>query len=164
MTAIRNEVQAMQNPALGAALLWRFACGFSPESSPSGTPLPLAFVVLPLTLHTKSAEKVSGTLAGSGLRKFESKFSDDDRGDVLLALQSRMLAMRELSLRSLRIAIRTGLLTLVPKEAVVWPRSRSAPPADAKPVGELLRSAEKLGGWCREVSLFEVSGLLKVEL
>lgn len=164
MTAILNEVQAMQNPALGAVLLWRFACGFSPESSPNGTPLPLAFVVLPLIFHAKSAEKVSGTLAASGLRKFESKFSDDDRGDVLLALQPRMLAMRDISLRSLRIAIRSGLLTLVPKEAVLWPRSRTAPPAEAKPVSDLLKSAEKLGAWCRDVSLFEVTGLLKVDI
>lgn len=164
MTTVLNEVQAMQNPALGAALLWRFACGFSPESSPNGTPMPLAFLVLPLTFHAKSAEKLSSTLPGSGLRKFESKFSEDDRGDVLLALQPRMLAMRDLSLRSLRIAIRSGLLTLVPKEAVLWPRTRSAPPAGAKPVGELLKSAEKLGSWCRDVSLFEVAGLLKVDL
>lgn len=164
MTAILNEVQAMQNPALGAALIWRFACGFSPESSPDGTPLPLAFVVLPLTFHARSAEKVAGTLAGSGLRKFASKFSDGDRGDVLLALQPRMLAMRDLTLRSLRIAFRAGLLTMVPKEAVLWPRSRSAPPADAKPIGNLLNSAEKLGSWCRDVSLFEVTGLLKVEI
>lgn len=164
MTALLNEVQAMQNPALGAALVWRFACGFSTVSSPDGTPLPLAFVVLPLMFHAKSAAKVSSTLAGSGLRKFESKFSDDDQGDVLLALQPRMLAMRDLSLRSLRIAIRTGLLTLVPGEAVLWPRSRSAPPAEARAVGDLLKSAEKFGAWCREVSLFEVTGLLKVEI
>lgn len=164
MTAILNEVQAMQNPALGAALLWRFVCGFTPESRPSGTPLPLAFVVLPLTFHAKSVEKATTTLAASGLRKFEAKFSDDDRGDVLLSLQPRMLAMRDLSLRSLRIAIRSGLLTLVPREAVLWPRSHSAPPSDAKAVGDLLKSAEKLGAWCRDVSLFEAAGLLKVEL
>lgn len=161
MTAILNEVQAMQNPALGATLLWRFSCGFTPESSPSGTPLPLAFVVLPLAFHAKSLEEVTGTQAASGLRKFEEKFSD--RSDVLLSIQSRMLAMRDLSLRSLRIAIRTGLVTLVPKEAVLWPRSRSAPPAEAKAVSDLLKSAEKLGNWCRDVSLFEVAGLLKVE-
>lgn len=164
MTAILNEVQAMQNPALGAVLLWRFACGFSPASSPNGTPLPLAFVVLPLTLHARSSEKVAGTRPASGLRKFEAKFSDDDRGDILLALQPRTLAMRDLSLRSLRIAIRSGLLTLVPKEAVLWPRSRFAAPAVAKPVVDLLKSAEKLGTWCRDVSLFEFTGLLKVEI
>jgi len=163
MSAILNEVQAMQNPALGAALLWRFACGFTPESSPNGTPLPLAFVVLPLALHAKSIEKVTGTQAASGLRKFEAKFSEDERGDVLLSLQPRMLAMRDLSLRSLCIAMRSGLLTLVPQEAVLWPRSRSAPPTGARAVGDLLKSAEKLGAWCRDVSLFEAAGLLKVE-
>jgi hypothetical protein len=161
MTAILNEVQAIQNPALGAALLWRFLCGYAPKSSPSGTPLPLAFVVLPLAYHARSLEQVTATQSASGLRRFEEKFSD--RGDVLLSLHSRMLAMRELSLRSLRIAIRTGLVTLVPQEAVLWPRSHSAPPAEAQPVNDLLRSAEKLGGWCRDVSLFEVAGLLKVE-
>lgn len=161
MTSILNEVQAMQNPALGAAVLWRFACGFSPESSPNGTPLPLAFVVLPLVFHAKSLEEVTGTQVASGLRRFEEKFSD--QGDVLLSLQPRMLAMRDLSLRSLRIAFRAGLLTLVPKEAVLWPRSRAAAPAEAKAVSDLLKSAEKLGTWCRDISFFETAGLLKVE-
>lgn len=158
-----SEVQAIQNPALGAVLLWRFACGYSPESSTNGTPIPLAFVVLPLILHARSAKKVAGTLAGSGLRKFESKLNDDEGGDVLLSLQPRMLAMRNLSMRSLRIGIRTGLLTLVADEAVLWPRSRSAPPTVAKPIGNLAKSAEKLGSWCQSLSLFEVGGLLKVE-
>lgn len=161
MTAILNEVHAMQNPALGAALIWRFVCGYSPETSPNGTPLPLAFVVLPLAFHAKSLEEVAGTQASSGLRKFEEKFSD--RGDVLFSIHPRMLLMRELSLRSLRIAIHSGLLTLVPKEAVLWPRSRSAAPAEAKAVSDLLKSTEKLGAWCRNVTLFEVGGLLKVE-
>ncbi|HEU0035893.1 MAG TPA: three component ABC system middle component [Kofleriaceae bacterium] len=162
MTAVRNEIQAMQNPALGAVLLWRFTCGYTPESSPTGTPLPLAFLVLPLAFHARSLEKVLSTRPSSGMRMLEEKFSD--RTDVLLSVQSRMLAMRMLSLRSLRIAVRTGLLTLVSKDAVLWPRSRSAPPtAEAKGVGDLLKSAEKLGVWCRDISLFEIAGLLKVE-
>jgi hypothetical protein len=59
--------------------------------------------------------------------------------------------------------MRSGLVTLVPKEAAIWPRSRSAPPTDARAVVRLLKSAEKLGEWCRDISLFEVAGLLKVE-
>jgi hypothetical protein len=161
MTAILNEVQAMQNPALGATLIWRFVCGFSPEGSPNGAPLPLAFMVLPLAFHAMSLDEVTGTQMSSGLRKFEQKFNN--RGDVLLSIQPRMVAMRDLSLRSVRIAIRTGLLTLVPKEAVLWPRSRSSAPAEAKVVCDMLKSAEKIGTWCRGVSLFEVAGLLKVE-
>lgn len=161
MTAVLNEVQAMHNPALGATLLWRFVCGFSPEKSPHGTPLPLAFIVLPLTFHAKSLEEVASTRAASGIRVFEEKFRG--QSDVLLAIQPRMLAMRKLSLRSLRIALRAGLLTLVPQDAVLWPRTYASPPTGAKPVNDLLKSAEKLGSWCREISLFEVAGLLKVE-
>jgi len=162
MTTILHEVQAMQNPALGAGLLWRFVCGHSPSSSPKGTPLPLAFVVLPLVFHARTVEEVEGTLAKSGLRKFQGKFSKKD-GDILLSLQPRMLAMRDLTLRSLRIGFRAGLITLVPSEAVLWPRSTTLPPDQPKAVTELLKAAEKLGMWCNDVSLFEVAGLLKVD-
>lgn len=164
MTAVLNEVQAIQNPALGAALIWRFTCGFTPETSPMGTPLPLAFLVLPLAFHARSLEAVIATRTTSGMRKLEDQFRERDRRDVLLSMQPRMLAMRSLSLRSVRIAIRAGLLTLVPKEALLWPRSRTAPPnAHARATNELLKSAEKLGEWCRDLSLFEVAGLLRVE-
>lgn len=162
MTALLDEVQAMQNPALGAGLLWRFVCGHSPATSQKGTPLPLAFIVLPLLFHARSMEEVSGTFASSGLRKFEEKFSKGD-GDILLSLQPRILAMRNLSLHSLRIALGAGLVTLVPSEAVLWPRSTTALPRQPKPVDELFKGAEKLGDWCSDITLFEIAGLLKVE-
>jgi hypothetical protein len=161
MTRLLGEVQAMQNPALGATLLWRFTCGFSPATSPKGAPVPLAFMVLPLVLHARTLEMVVGTQANSGLRKLEKKFVNS--GDVRLAIQPRMLAMRDLTLRSLRIAMRGGLLTLVPGEAVLWPRSHTQAPAKAKTVMDLLKAAEKIGTWCAELTLFEVAGILKVE-
>ncbi|MBL9149860.1 MAG: hypothetical protein JNM94_14305 [Phycisphaerae bacterium] len=151
----------MQNPALGAALIWRFVCGFTPNSSATGTPLPLAFIVLPIALHTRTLERVTSTKSESGLRKLEEKFSA--HGDLVLAIQSRMLAMRQLSLRSVRIGLWSGLMTLVPSEGVLWPRSRAAAPPGEKATRELLKSAEKLGAWCRPLTLFEVSGILKVE-
>jgi hypothetical protein len=162
MTTLLNEVQAMQNPALGAGLLWRFVCGHSPRTSPKGTPLPLAFVVLPLVFHARSTEELTGTLGSSGLRKFEGKFNKGN-GDILLSLQPRMLVMRNLSMRSLRIALRAELVTLVPSEAVLWPRSTTPAPDLPKAVNELLKAAEKLGNWCRDLSLFEVAGILKVD-
>jgi len=161
MKRLLEEIHAMQNPALGATLLWRFVCGYSPKAAAKGTPIPLVFVVLPLVFHAKSEEALAGTQAGSGIRKLEQKF--EGRGDTLLAIQPRMLSMRELSLRSLRIGLRAGLLTLVPSEAVLWPRSYSAPPVEGQAVASLLRSAEKLGAWCSDVSVFEVAGILKVE-
>lgn len=162
MTRVLGEVRAMQNAALGAGLLWRFVCGYSPQSSTTGMPLPLAFLVLPVVLHARSRAEITGTQVGSGLRKFEEKFGD--RGDALFLIQSRMLAMRDLSLRSLRLALRGGLVTLVPKSAVLWPRSLSPAPTEGGKVTEMLKASEKLGEWCADLSLFEIAGILKVEL
>lgn len=156
-----GEVQAVQNPALGAVLLWRFSCAFCPDGAVNGTPLPLLFVVLPIVFHSKTFEEVRGTLGASGLRQFELKFHN--KSDLLLALHSRMLVMRDLSLASVRIAVHAKLITLVPSQGVVWPQSRSSPPADSQTATELIKGAERLGRWCRDVSLFEVSALLKVD-
>lgn len=156
-----SEIQAMQNPALGAALVWRFACGFAPRKSTHGVPLPLLFIVLPITLRMDFAEEIAGTQRSSGLRKFEEKFRN--RADALLAIQPRVLAMRALSWRSVKVALGTGLLTLVPQEAMVWPRTYSRVPNSPKRVELLLDAAEKLGGWCSDITMFEVARILKVE-
>ncbi len=162
MSELGYEAWSMQNPALGATLMWRFACGYSPQGGAKGTPIPLLFLALPILLHRATADCVTGTMMGSGLRKFEEKFSRS--GDVLLALQPRALAMRDLSIRSLRIAMAAGLLSLVSEQAVVWPRSYSAPPTAKKSVLDLVKAAEKLGHWTSEMSLFEVAAILKVDL
>jgi hypothetical protein len=162
MTRLLSEVQAMQNPALGAVLIWRFACGYSPQNEAhDGVPLPLAFVVLPVVLHERTREEVSSTRLSSGAHKFEEKFKG--RGDVLFALNQRAIEMRRLSLRSVRHALASGLVTLIADRGTLWPRSYTKPPVDAKSVAELLGAAEKLGSWCRLVSVYEISGILRVE-
>lgn len=162
MTRLLNEVQAMQNPALGAALIWRFACSYAPQKEAhEGVPFPLAFVILPVVLHERTRKEVSSTRLSSGARKFEEKFVD--RGDVLFALNQRAIGMRDLSLRSLRHALASGLVTLLAERGTIWPRSYTKPPVDAISVSELLAAAEKLGSWCRSLSTYEISGILRVE-
>jgi len=41
MSALDREVNAVQNPALGAVVLWRFACGYQ-FASQLGEPAPFA--------------------------------------------------------------------------------------------------------------------------
>jgi hypothetical protein len=162
MTTLLSEVQAMQNPALGAALVWRFACAFAPQNDAhDGVPLPLLFVVLPVILHERTREKVTSTRLSSGARKFEEKFQD--RADLLFALNQRATALRPLSLRSVRHALAAGLLTLVPERGTLWPRSYAKPAVEAKSISELLAAADKLGVWCRSLSVYEISGILRVE-
>jgi hypothetical protein len=162
MTRLLSEVQAMQNPALGAALIWRFACGYTPQNDAGdGVPFPLSFVVLPVVLHERTREEVTSTRLASGARKFEEKFRD--RSDVLFALNQRAIGLRALSLRSVRHGLAAGLLTLRPERGALWPRSYAKPPVEAKSVSELLAAAEKLGGWCRSLSVYENTGILRVE-
>jgi hypothetical protein len=162
MRAIVNEVQAMQNPGLGAGLLWRFACGYCPQPGGGhGVALPLLFVVLPVTLHMRTCGELLGTRKASGLRKFEENFGKDS--DLLLAIHRRALAMRSLTLRSLRIALGCGLLSMLRGEASVWPRSYTQARDIPKSIEDLFNAAERLGSWCMPLSLFEISGILRVE-
>lgn len=162
MIPLLTEVQAMQNPALGAALLWRFACGYNPkDTNGNGVPMPLAFIVLPIVLHTRTRDEVHATQASSSVRKFEDKFRE--QGDLLLAINQRTIAMRPLSLRSLQLALASGLLTLLPDQGTLWPRTYTATAGTGKSVEGLMKAAEKLGTWCAPLSLFELSGILRVE-
>lgn len=124
-------------------------------------PLPLLFIVLPVIFHERTCAEVTSTRLSSGARKFEEKFRN--RGDLLFALNQRATALRPLSLRSMRHALAAGLVSVLPERGALWPRSYAKPPIEAKPVSELLAAADKLGAWCRSLSVYEISGILRIE-
>lgn len=160
--ALQSEIQAMQNPALGAALVWRFACGYTPVGTgTAGTPLSLGFLVMPVLLHAQTRAVMTSTQQRSGFRQFQANL---EHQDILLGVQRRASAMRHTSLRAVRIALSAALVTLIPEKAELWPRSYSNGPQVTPAVRDLLRAAEKFGAWCRDLTLFEISGLLHVEL
>lgn len=165
MNTLRQETRNVQNPGLGAVLLWRFACGYvSRSQTSSNPPFQVLFIVLPIVLHRETLEIINGTNRPSGLHGFADKFSRAAIGksDLLLGIQSRALQWRELTLESLNISIATRLLTISTSDATVVPittTSISSVPQSTRP---LLRNSEKLGEWCSELSLFEVGTILKV--
>src|SRR5262245_43605485 len=51
MSVLSQEVWQVQNPAVGAVLLWRFVVGYQQaRDDASSCPLPLVFIVLPTLL------------------------------------------------------------------------------------------------------------------
>ena len=56
-----------------------------------------------------------------------------------------------------------GLVSLVPAEAVLRPRVNITLPRTGVAVAPLLTSAEKLGTWFKDLTLFEIAGLLRIE-
>lgn len=164
MNILTQEVRNIQNPALGAGLLWRFACGYVGSHPTHDTvPLPLAFLVLPIVLHGKTEEFVHATQKTSGLRAFAAKFgkTENSKQDMLLAIHDRMLALRHLTVDSIRLALAGRLLHL--HAANLIPLSETEATAGIPPdVKRMMKNAEKLGWWFGLLTMHEVSTTLKV--
>lgn len=166
MSLLAREAQNVQNPALGAALLWRFSCGFVASNPVGAAPeLPIVFIMLPVLLHQETVEFVRGTRKASGLRAFAAKFGDSkaSKQDLLLQLHDRALRWRQLSLQSLELAV-AGRLIAVGDNGEVMPLSRTAARGMADGVKHLIADAEKLGHWCGELTTHEIAQTLKVRL
>lgn len=164
-TALADEVRNVQNPALGAALLWRFTCGYTgAHLNAAHAPLHLLFLVLPLTLHRQTFRFVQQTRTATGMRAFAAKFAENKNAkqDLLVAIHERAAALRPLTLDSLRIAVRSRLV-LVRPNATVMPLSQTETTAGTTDLTlPLLKGAAKLGAWCAGLSLHEVATILKV--
>lgn len=163
---LAREAQNIQNPALGAALLWRFSCGYV-EAHPGGDPprLPLLFVVLPIVLHQATVELLRRTRPSSGLRAFAAKFGDSQvsKQDLLLQVHDRAVRWRPLSLESIELAA-AGRLIQLSEGGEVIPLSRTKARGLPDEVKQLMADAEKLGAWCGQLTLHEVTTTLKVKL
>ena len=165
MSSLTKETRNVQNPALGAVLLWRFACGYSAKHKTSEyAPVPTLFLVLPLIFHHESFELLRGTNRPSGLHGFAVKFSKSKvaKSDILLGVHSRSIRWRSLTLESLNIGVRTQLLTVDNSNATVIPISTTSAKGVPASIRSLLTNAEKLGEWCSALSLFEISNVLKI--
>jgi hypothetical protein len=163
--ALGDEVWHVQNPALGALIIWRFTTAYSEGANgTTGCPLPMTFLVLPMILHAATAARIRGTQTRSGLRAFAGKFSTAKatEADVLLGLHDRAHAMRDQSLEALRTAVRARLVSADAASARVFPLSSAPARGVASSVRRLLADAEKLGAWCAELTPFEVASTLKV--
>jgi hypothetical protein len=153
-------VDAVQNPALGAALVWACATGFQDEGA-RPLPLHLAFLVLPMVLHEQTRDAILGTNVGSGLAKLESKFKGHE--DDLLAIHERALLLRPLTLDSVCAGLLSNLLAVDYETALLSPVKLRGRPKQTKPVEQMLEAAVKLGHWFARLPLQQVASLLRVE-
>jgi hypothetical protein len=166
MSVLSQETRNVQNPALGAMLLWRFTVGYEEASKVKApAPLPLLFIVLPMIYHQETSELISSTLKASGLRNYVNKFLDTktSKSDLVYSIHDRAIKMRGLSLESLGLATASKLLSVDQQNGAVFSLSTSSAKSGIpQSVQSLLKSAEKLGSWCGAISMHEVSVILKI--
>jgi hypothetical protein len=156
---LNKEMWQVQNPGLGAALIWQFGRAFASQFE-EAVPLPYAFFVIPLLYNKSTLELVVRT--NKGLRKIDEKLNNDEA--ISTTAQMNVLSMRELSSESLCIALRAGLLTVQSEAATFRSRVTAPPVLDGKMPKELMKAADKLGRWAAEVSLREFCFVFRLEL
>ncbi|MEP6848897.1 MAG: three component ABC system middle component [Acidobacteriota bacterium] len=166
MSSLSKETRNVQNPALGALLLWRFAVAYvEMHETASFAPLPLTFVVLPLLMHKDTASFIKSTQKNSGLRAFAGKFNEskNSKNDLITAIHPRALQLRKLTAKSIALAVAADLITIDSASGNVLPLSTTgAKYSIAKSVRELATNAEKLGVWFSKLTLHEISIALKI--
>lgn len=160
MSVISKEIYYVQNPAIGAAVLWRFSCGYH-KSKSKPVPFPLLFIVLPIVFREELRQVISSTQRRSGLSKISEKLFDQKSINNLYTINNAAISLRPLSLDSIRIGLACGLLAVDYETALVYPLVETKKKLSTD-VNKLLDASEKLGEWCSELSLIEICKLLKV--
>ena len=161
MNNLNREIYLVQNPAISAAILWRFICGYY-EQENKATPFPLLFLVLPIIFRQDLCEVIRGTQKRSGLGKVSEKLFDGRKNDELYSIHNAADQYKELTLSSINIGASAKLFVVDPKTALVFPLTQSKKTGIAQSSKFLLDAAEKFGEWCSALTLHEISTLLKV--
>ncbi|MDD3141061.1 MAG: DUF6521 family protein [Lachnospiraceae bacterium] len=162
MNELDREIYLVQNPAIGAAILWRFVCGYyNADNESRQVPLPLLFLVLPIIFREDLREVIGSTNKSSGLQKVSEKLFMAKRADLFCDIQNSAGQYRDVTLSAINIAVGAKLISLSCKTALVIPiqESTSKMPKSSE---KMLKLAEKLGIWCSSLSLHEISILMKV--
>ena len=157
-----SEAAIVQNEALGAYAIWRFGLGFQ-ERDGQAVILPLTFLLLPLILHAPTLAMVLGTQKASGLHLFAGKLGE--QREDLLAVHSRALALRQLTLGSLMIAEQSRLIHIEPSNATVRAFSlhhELQAPTLPERIRRIAPACEKIGYWFAGLSEQQVAHTLKV--
>ena len=158
---IDREVYYVQNPAIGAAVLWKFIYGYYLKENKM-IPFPLLFIVLPIILREDLCTAIKSTQKKKGLSKVSEKLFKDKKNDDLYTINKSAIELRPLTLSSFNIGMSASLFSIDILTAQVFPLAHTRKPRLSPSTKDLLDAAEKLGMWCSELSLLEICEWLKV--
>jgi hypothetical protein len=155
MMDILFEQRIVQNTGLGAEIIWQ-AVMESYESNDRifGVPFPLAFLVLPLTFHRRTATALAKKTKPGAIYKALA----EDR-EITIGLQERMESLADRTLQSLSIGFSTGLLEYYnSKEHHIYP-GRKSPPINhvTDNVKSIMNAAKRVGQAFSELSIVQLS-------
>ena len=160
MIDVLFEQRVIQNTGLAAEALWHAVQeAHAAKGRAEGVPLPLAFLVLPLVYHQRTAEILAAKTQSGALFKALS----EDR-EIIVGLQARMQAMSNRTWQGLSIAFHTGLIQLdQDRDRQLLPGRRSAPVVHSShEVKTVLNAAKRVGYAFAEMSIVQLSTHLNI--
>ena len=105
MDEINREIYLVQNPAIGATILWQFVCGYYYGTEDNKqVPFPLLFVVLPVIYREDLRAVIGGTNKQSGLQKVSEKLFKDKRADLFCSIHDAAEQYKEVTMIAISIA------------------------------------------------------------
>lgn len=163
MGNLSKEFENVQNPVLGAYILWNFSRGYY-EYNSSFVPFQLFFIVLPIIFRADLVDIITSTRKQSGLRYFSDKFLTTKvlKNDMISNLHKSSERLKLITLESLQIAIYSNLISIDEESGLVFPITISEKKNTTTSVKRLAKAAEKLGNWCARLTMHEISQILKV--
>lgn len=160
MKDVLFEQHIVQNTGLGAEVIW---CAvneaYEIRGRTEGVMLPLAFLVLPLAFHQRTAGSLATRTQPGALYKALA----DDR-EIIVGLQRRMESMAELTFEALSIGFHTNLLLLDPTHEKHLVPSRKSSPIEhvTAEVKTILNAAKRVGQAFAEMSVVQLSTQLNI--
>lgn len=163
MGILSDEIEIVQNPVLGATIIWNFVKGYYSNKC-TFPQFQLAFIALPIIFREELVDLITSTNKPSGLRYFTDKLSTTKilQRDMLMHIQNSAHKMKALSLESINIGISGSLITIDIETCEIIPISTTQHKGEPKSINKLLKAADKLGFWCADLTLHEITKILKV--
>lgn len=163
MKEMFSEYDNVQNPMLGAYLLWNFVLGYFSEKN-EYAPIEELFIVLPMIMRSDIADQIKSTNKVSGMRAMSDKFMKADilKNDIISNLHKDIQSMKDISAMALAEAIKAGLVSVDVENSTIFPLELRKHNKESVNVLQMGKNAEKLGQWCAGMDLIQIEEILKV--
>ncbi len=159
MIDVLFEQRVIQNTGLAAEAIWQAVHeAYEIKGRTEGVSLPLAFLVLPLAFHKRTATILASKNQPGAIYKALA----DDR-EIIVGLQVRMQALSERTFQALSIAFSTGLLRLDQDQQQLIPGKKTPPVTHVtEEVKIILKAAKRVGQTVAELTIVQLANHLEI--
>ncbi len=154
------EQRVVQNPGLAAEAIWQAVFeAHEQKKRAEGVAFPLAFLVLPLAFHERTAITLASKTQPGAIYKALA-----ENREITVGLQARMQALSDRTFHALSIGFATGLLGLDRDQQYQLIPGRKALPIThtSDDVKIIQKAAKRVGQMFAELSITQIANTLEV--